>query len=440
MEIPRVVIAGTHSGCGKTTVARGIMDALSARGLVVQPFKVGPDFIDPTHHTRICGRISRNLDSFMMPGGRLGETFCTASQGADIAVIEGVMGLFDGIDGTEAASTSDVARILGAPVVLVADVRGMSRSVHAVIRGFSGFSPGTGISGVIFNRVGSPRHRSMIGDAAGVTTIGAIPRVPELGIASRHLGLHMAGEVPENPGGEIIAESCDLDALLALARSAAPVDCPTVETPDSRARAAIGVARDAAFCFYYEDNLDALRAAGADLVFFSPMEDRLPCVDAVYLGGGYPELHAPALEASACRTDLAGAIPDGMPVFGECGGLLYLTGEIVADGTHRMVGALPGRAVMTGRIAALGYTAGCPDGGPRFVATGGEFRGHEFHYSRVDCGSDARFSVRLSRGKGILDGMDGMFEHNAAGMYTHSYFTRKFAAAFVDAAEAYRRS
>ncbi|WP_292350296.1 cobyrinate a,c-diamide synthase, partial [Methanoregula sp. PtaU1.Bin006] len=225
---PRIVIAGTHSGCGKTTIASGIMAALTARGMNVQPFKVGPDFIDPSHHTKICGRISRNLDPFMMGEDGCIDTFSRATADADIAVIEGVMGLFDGIDGSDIASTAHVARILRAPVVLVIDARGMSRSVHALIQGYCGYDPTLIIPGVIINRTGSPRHRTMIESGLTVPAFGYVPRNEDIVIGSRHLGLKMAHESGNlGNAGKMIEEYVHLDALVAAACQAPPLDNPT---------------------------------------------------------------------------------------------------------------------------------------------------------------------------------------------------------------------
>ena len=437
--IPRLLIAGTHSGCGKTTVASGLMAALTARGLRVQPFKTGPDFIDPSHHTKICGRVSRNLDPFMM--GRKGvlRTFCGASDGADIAVIEGVMGLFDGVDGTDCASTAHVAKILRAPVILVADVKGMSRSVNALIQGFRMFDPGVRIAGVIANRIGSCRHRDMIEKEARESYLGWIPRKDDLKVPSRHLGLTMAHEdrSMEQFGG-IVRDHCDLDGILHVAESAAPL-CPE-DSPSAPCRepsARIGVALDPAFCFYYQDNLDTLRACGADLVFFSPLSGHLPDVDGVYLGGGYPELYLPELSASGCRTDITRAAGCGMPVLGECGGLMYLTGSITAEKTYQFCGALPATAEMTGSVQALGYVKGKAVSGWPCIPAGEQIRGHEFHYSRVIPERDARFSITLRRGKGICDNQDGIVEHCTIGTYTHAYFSRTFAEAFVSCCAAY---
>ena len=335
--IPRIIIAGTHSGCGKTTIATGIMAALTARGKKVQPFKVGPDFIDPSHHTRICGRPSRNLDPFMMGEEGCIDTFIRATHGDDIAVIEGVMGIYDGVDGTDCASTAHVARILNAPVILVVDVKGMSRSVHALIRGFKDFDSSISFAGVILNHVGSIRHRHMIEGSLPLPSFGWIPRREDIAIESRHLGLKMAHETGSmEKTGRLIEEFCDLDAIVASAQKS-PVSTPQkkIVQPEKRKpiRATIGVALDDAFCFYYQDNLDRLRASGAELVFISPLTGRLPEVDALYLGGGYPELHLPALESSPFTREVKSAVDAGMPVYGECGGLLYLTREIRSDRT-----------------------------------------------------------------------------------------------------------
>jgi cobyrinic acid a,c-diamide synthase len=441
MDIPRICIAGTHSGCGKTTIATGLMAALAAEGLKVQPFKVGPDFIDPSHHTAICGRISRNLDAFMMGEDGVRETFARACHGADIAVVEGVMGLYDGLEGTETASTAHIAKLLSAPVVLTVDVAAMSRSANALVRGFREFDPGIDLAGVIFNRVGSPAHRRMIEASLEAEPLGWMPRKADLAVKSRHLGLNMAREDDRLKGaGEAIRENCDLSRIIEIARNARPLPDeaePVIASGDS---VSIGVAMDDAFCFYYRDNLDRLADAGARLVFFSPMGDPLPEIDALYLGGGYPELHAAKLEASACRGQIRKAIDDGMPAYAECGGLMYLTNSIATAGReYRMAGVMPAKAVMTDRMQALGYIKAEFREGPVFKP-GLTYRGHEFHYSRVECDAGARFAIKTVSGKGIADGLDGIYEHNAIGAYTHAYFTNDFARSFVEAAGKYRRS
>ena len=441
IAIPRIVIAGTHSGCGKTTIASGIMAALVARGLKVQPFKVGPDFIDPSHHTRICGCTSRNLDPFMMGEEGCTDTFIRSAAGSDIAVIEGVMGMYDGIDGSGLASTAHVARLLQAPVVLVVDARGMSRSVHALIDGYRRFDPEIRFAGVIFNRVGSARHRGMIEQSPVLPALGFVPRNDDLAVRSRHLGLAMAHET-ENMGafGAVIEESCSLDDLIAAAGRAPLMDSPhrPGKSP-ARADVTLGVAYDEAFCFYYRDNLDLLTSQGAKIVFFSPVHDTFPKADALYFGGGYPELHLPELESSPCTGALRAAADQGMPVYAECGGLMYLADEIRAERRFRMCRILPAAAEMTPRVQALGYVKGTGTGAVPIFPAGLEIAGHEFHYSRIDPDRDARYAVTLSRGKGIQDGKDGLFSQNTVGCYTHAYFTPAFAGNLVAAARQYAR-
>ena len=442
VTIPRIVIAGTHSGCGKTTIASGLMAALTERGLRVQPFKTGPDFIDPTHHTAICRRVSRNLDSFMMGETGVQRTFASSSGGADIAVIEGAMGLFDGIDGTDIASTAHVARILHAPVILVVDASAASRSVHAVIQGFQNFDPRIRIAGIIFNRIATGKHRDMIAAEQFVPALGWIPRQRGNEVKSRHLGLFMAHESGAmGTFGQIIRESCDIDTILDIARNAPfQTDPPSKKAPTVNRRAVIGVARHDAFCFYYQDNLDRLVRAGAEIRFFSPLQDPMPEADALYIGGGYPELHAQKLEDSRCRHSIQEMADKGMPIYGECGGLMYLCRSVAVDREYKMAGVLPAGAEMTKTIQALGYVNGKYQGRPGLWAGAASLRGHEFHYSRVECDPDARFTIRLARGNGIQNGKDGLFEKNTIGTYTHAYFSDTFCRHFVTAAADFRRN
>jgi cobyrinic acid a,c-diamide synthase len=436
--IPRIVIAGTHSGCGKTTIASGIMAALTARGLKVQPFKVGPDFIDPSHHTRICGRPSRNLDPFMMGEQGCIDTFIRATTGADIAIIEGVMGIYDGIDGTDFASTAHLARILNAPIILVVDIKGMSRSVLALIRGYRDFDTTISIAGVILNRVGSLRHRRMVEDSLPLPALGWIPKREDIAIESRHLGLKMAHETGAmKEFGSVIEEFCDLDALIANANKVTGITAQKKVSgtgSGKQVHASVGVALDDAFCFYYQDNLDRLRDHGAELVFFSPLIDPLPEVDALYFGGGYPELHLSELESSRCTREMKTAFEAGMPVYAECGGLLYLTREIMADRTYRLCGIFPACAEMTSRVQALGYVQGESMVNTSFFSRLQSITGHEFHYSRVLPDRDAEFAFRLTRGKGIDSGKDGLLSGKVLGTYTHAYFTDASAKKFIDAA------
>ena len=436
--IPRIVIAGTHSGCGKTTVASGIMAALVARGLMVQPFKVGPDFIDPSHHTKICGRASRNLDPFMMGEDGCLETFVRASRGADIAIIEGVMGMYDGLEGSDLASTAHVARILNAPVILVTDVRGTSRSVNALTLGFSQFDLSVNIAGIIHNRTGSRRHQEMIASSAVIPSFGWIPRRDEIVLKSRHLGLVMAHESDmHKAAGQVIEECADVDAIIAAARSAPPLALTNPASPNRLPEIRIGVACDSAFCFYYRDNLDRLRNAGADLVFFSPLLDSIPDVSGIYLGGGYPELHLPALESSEFIKNIRTAVNRGFPVYAECGGLISLTREFAAEKTYRMAGIFPADAEMTKNVQALGYVKGEVTDRHPILSGSQNISGHEFHYSRITPDRDVLYGLRLSRGKGIESSMDGMIVEGAAGTYTHAYFSSKMAGDIVAAAKRY---
>jgi cobyrinic acid a,c-diamide synthase len=392
----------------------------------VQPFKVGPDFIDPGHHTRICDRASRNLDSFIMGEKGVIETFRRASADADFSIIEGVMGLYDGLDSTEIASTAHVAKILDVPVLLVIDARGVSRSLAAVVKGFSEFD-NVNIQGIILNNVGSERHVKLVRDSltsAGINIpiIGALPKNKELSIPSRHLGLHMASENTLNVKllSDLIEKHIDMEAVNNIANAYTP---PYVELkePEETFNVRVGIAQDSAFCFYYQDSLDALKRQGADIVFFSLMSDDLPQVDGLYLGGGYPELYAKELESSGTREQIKKAADDGMPIYGECGALMYLNETLTTDRTYRMAGILGAGSRMTDKLQGLGYTEAQVVSDSPLARKGTMIRGHEFHYSVTECGRDARFAYRLRRGKGIIDGKDGLMEHNTLASYMHTH-------------------
>lgn len=443
--IPAVLIAGTHSGVGKTTVTLGLMAALRARGLIVQPFKVGPDFIDPSHHIAVCGRPSHNLDPFMMGLDGVRRSFCSAIAGADVAVVEGVMGLFDGLDATEVGSSAQVAKALGIPVLLVINVHGMSRSVGAIEAGFSGFDPGVRLAGTILNRVGSERHLSMLKNSLRLPVFGALPRAKEMEMQSRHLGLVMGFERVHdlNALASLLEDYAAVDEILAL-RAALSCQIPKPEARVAKS-VRIGVAQDEAFCFYYHDNLRELERIGAELISFSPLRDDLPEVDGLYIGGGYPELHAAELEAAPARNQIKKASEDGMPIYGECGGLMYLGERIeTGEGSRRMVGALPGATIMTKKIQALGYVEAEVVGRNPVVAQGRSLRGHEFHYSSFECEGDASLAYRLTRGKGIKmgpegEGFDGLVEHNTLGGYLHAHFYTVPIERFIESCRIYGR-
>lgn len=394
----RLVIAGTHSGVGKTTVATGIMAAISARGLRVAPFKVGPDFIDPSYHRLATSRPGRNLDPYLCGPTFVEPLFVHGSAGGDLAVIEGAMGLFDGAKGTEGfSSTAHVAKLLQAPIVLVVDASSMSTSVGALVRGFATHDPELLIAGVILNRVGSELHQEMLVDAVGrvgLPVLGVVRRQPAVTAPSRHLGLVPASEYADNARrvvralGELVSSACDLDRIVNVARSAPPL-CASPWDPSrstaspSQRSARIAVAAGPAFTFVYEENVELLRARGAEVLRFDPASDEaLPEMpNALYIGGGFPETYAEELHANAKMRAAVGAFAaSGGPIVAECGGLLYLCRAL--DG-KKMCGVLDADARMTDRLA-LGYRsaqAGCDS---FLVAAGTDVKGHEFHYSVLD--------------------------------------------------------
>lgn len=385
----RFVLAGTHSGAGKTTTAIGLMAAFARRGLHIQPYKCGPDYLDPTWHTAVTGTPSRNLDLWMLSKATVKRL---AARPADLSIVEGVMGLFDG-----PGSTAELARLLRAPVVLVVDAGGMSGSVAAIVRGFETLERGVRLAGVILNRVSGDGHYQLLRESierhCRATVLGYLPKDDQLHMPERHLGL-----VPAQQTGRIneladrlvqhLERNVNLDSLLAIAATAAPLGdyAPAARATEPAVR--IAVARDEAFCFYYEDNLDLLRACGAELVFFSPLAgDELPAdVGAVYFGGGFPELFAEQLQAGPPAEALR-----RLPIYAECGGLMYLA----------MLGLIPGRVTMTDRLQNFGYCeaaginpalmestaadaamAGPAPTGSWLLRAGETIRGHEFHYSR----------------------------------------------------------
>jgi cobyrinic acid a,c-diamide synthase len=398
--VPRIVIAGTHSGVGKTTIATGLIAALARRGLTVQPFKIGPDFIDPGFHQTACGRVSRNLDGWMLSRRTNLALFASASADADVAVIEGVMGVFDGRCAVgEDGSTAQMAKWLNAPVLLVADASAMARSAAALVRGFEAFDGDLNLAGILFNRVGGCRHVELLREAVGAYcrtgVIGCLPRNPKIALPSRHLGLTLACEsLTSECLSEMVSwieNNLDLDRLLDLARQQAP-PLELIEPQPSRPHAIkvpIGVARDPAFCFYYQDNLDLLIQCGAELVPFSPIAERaLPAgIRGLYLGGGYPELHAAALsENQPMLRAIREFAESGGPIYAECGGFMYLTEAIVdTDGReHPMTGLFPTRARMQSRLAALGYVEPAPTCDALWARHCKAMRGHEFRYSTID--------------------------------------------------------
>ncbi len=394
---PRVVVAGTHSGVGKTTVATGVMAALRQRGVRVAAAKVGPDFIDPGYHGLAAGRPGRSLDPTLHGTDLLASLAAAAGDGADVLVVEGVMGLFDGAGAGIAGSTAEVARVLEAPVVLVVDGSAMSGSVAALVHGFRTFDPGIDLAGVVLNRVGGPGHVQLLRDALaplGVEVLGALPRDDRLAWRERHLGLVPVAERPAEVLGSLavlaalIDGALDLDGLLGMARRAPARQVPAPPAARPAGRAVLAVCAGPAFSFVYPENLALLEQAGAELVAFDPLCDRLPAGCAgLYAGGGFPEVFGEQLAANQPLLDeLGAAVRAGLATWAECGGLLLLCETL--DG-RPMAGALPGvTAHMTDRLT-LGYRAAATRGPSPFGPAGTALRGHEFHRTQTDPPGDA---------------------------------------------------
>lgn len=440
MQCPRLVIAGTHSGAGKTTVTLAIMAALEARGLVIQPFKAGPDFIDPGHHQMVTGRPSRNLDGWMLGEAVNRDIFIRASADADLSIIEGMMGLFDGSSPLhEHGSTAELAKQLHAPVLLVIDGSAMARSAAAMASGYAKFDPGLQVRAVLFNRVHSEGHYRLLRDAVQTETdllvVGYLRPDVSVTIPDRHLGLRTAIEQGQTDLYDRLAQSAadtiDLDRVESLARSAGDYasdrEAPVIGGRPSQIR--IGVAYDAAFCFYYQDNLDLLASAGAEIVRFSPLNDgELPEADLLYFGGGYPELYGEALAANrSMRNTVRQYAERGGAIYAECGGLMYLTQAIRgAEGRrHEMVGLFPAETVMRKAGMTLGYRTVDVTHSCLLGPVGTSLRGHEFHYSLLEPKGPLRYACTLSDAEGRVVGQDGLMAGNTLALYSHLHFASR---------------
>lgn len=452
LNYPRLVIAGTASGVGKTTVTLALLAALKARGRQVQSFKAGPDFIDPGHHTAVTGRPSRNLDGWMLGVDRNREIFARAAADADLSIIEGMMGLFDGSSPVnEIGSTAELAKQLDAPVLLVIDGSAMARSAAAMASGYATFDPALRVTGVLFNRVGSEGHYRLLKDAVEASTelavVGYLRPDAAVTVADRHLGLVTAME--QGPAelysrlGTMAVETVNLDLVEALAKSAGDrlsVSEPSAVAGGRERPIRIGVAYDQAFCFYYQDNLDLLEAAGAELVRFSPLNDRmLPDVEMLYLGGGYPELYAGTLAInSPMRQAIRAFAERGGTIYAECGGMMYLT-EAIRDFeglSHEMVGLFPAEAVMKKPGLTLGYRTVAVSQVGILGNVGVIARGHEFHYSVLVPRGALDYACSLTDAQGLSKGQDGLVLGNVLALYTHLHFASQpaIATALVTAA------
>ncbi len=464
----RLLISAAHKSSGKTTLSIGLCAALARRQQKVQPFKKGPDYIDPMWLSLASGRPCHNLDFFLMHNEEILATFAEQSRGADIAIIEGNKGLYDGLDLDGSNSNAALAKLLAAPVILVIDARGMTRGVAPLILGYQAFDRDIRIAGVILNQLGGARHerklRAVIEHYTDVPVIGAVHHDDRLAIVERHLGLMPSNEASEARAkieyiATAVARQVDLDKLIMIAASAPEMPAHTTQegaltftSPASgrgdsedkkkepsprplpqRGRGdsdnvpiKLGIARDAAFAFYYPGDLDALRRHGAELVPFDTLKDaHLPDVDALFIGGGFPEVHMQALEANrSLRTEIRQAIESGLPVYAECGGLMYLSRSLRWQGVQRaMVGVIPGDTVMHDRPQGRGYVKLRATGKspwPHSADAAVEIRAHEFHYSTLEnVAGDLQYAYDVTRGTGIDGRHDGIVYRNLLACYTH---------------------
>lgn len=461
--MPHLLLSAAHKSSGKTTISIGLCAALTARGTRVQAFKKGPDYIDPMWLAKASNRDCHNLDFYVMQREEIRDTFARYNHGADLSLIEGNKGLYDGLDLDGSNSNAALAELLGAPVVLVIDCQGMTRGIAPLILGYQAFGPEIRIAGVIMNQLRGSRHeaklRAVIEHYTDVPVLGAVYHDDRLNIDERHLGL-----VPSNESGspdakiallgEEIGRQVDLDRLLDIAATAPAIEiAPRAESVQNPADLTIGVIRDAAFGFYYPGDLQALRDAGGELVFIDALRDRnLPAIDALFIGGGFPETHMQQLEANhAMRTAIRDAIEAGLPAYAECGGLMYLARRILWNGNaHHMAGVIPGDIQMHERPQGRGYVRLRETGkGPWPLATtdyngDGELHAHEFHYSslgELDAGFEYDYAFEVLRGTGITGKHDGLVHKNLLACYTHQRDVRDnhWAARFVEFARRVKR-
>jgi len=465
MNIPRLVVSALRGGAGKTILSLGLVAALKQRGQAIAPFKKGPDYIDTGWLAMTAGRDCYNLDTFLLEKEQVCTSFARHARHADLAVIEGNRGLYDGIDMEGSTSTAELAKLLGAPVVLCLDATKTTRTTAAIVGGCLQFDPGVAIAGVVLNRVAGSRHESILTRSiqhhCGVPVLGAIPKLRRQIFPERHMGLiptpeHQWARESVRAVGELAEKYLNLDSLTDIARKNTANRLPGCgerafyPEPDKAALNAaaskprIGIMRDSAFQFYYPENLEALQHQGAELIFLSPLRDGgLPAVDGLYLGGGFPETHAAELAGNAgFREDVRRAAEDGLPIYAECGGLMYL-GETLAmgDQSYPMTGILPVDYGFSRRPRGHGYTVVEVVAPNPYFEIGSRIRGHEFHYSYVTQwrGQRDQLAFKMARGTGFTQNLDGVTYKNVLGTYTHLHAlgTPQWAPALVRAARSY---
>ncbi len=438
----RFLISAAHKSSGKTTLSIGLCAALKARGLVVQPYKKGPDYIDPMWLARASTRACHNLDFYLMGDDEVREVFEHHAVDADVAMVEGNKGLYDGLDLDGSNSNAALAKLLDVPVVLVLDARGMTRGIAPLILGYQAFDKDIRIAGVILNQIGGSRHesklRAVIEHYTDVPVLGAVHHAPAMQILERHLGLIPSNEATEVERQiQLIAErvdaQVDLDSLLQRTQAAPPACKPAVKfVPAPSQSLRIGIMRDAAFGFYYEDDLQALRDGGAELVTVNALHDQtLPALDGLIIGGGFPESFMAELEANiSLRAQIKQSIERGLPTYAECGGLMYLSRSLTWQGiTHEMAGVIPGDTVMHDKPVGRGYVRLKETGdSPWKTETAvDEIRAHEFHYSSIEnLPDDLTYAYEILRGHGIDGKHDGLVYNNLLASYTHLRSTRNY--------------
>ncbi len=449
LQVPRLVVSGLSGDAGKTLLTIGLARAWRDRGIGVAPFKKGPDYIDAAWMGVAAGRPGRNLDTYLMSAAAIGNSVCRVAA-SDVVLVEGNRGLHDGVDAQGTHSTAELAKLLGAPVVIVVDATKATRTLAACVRGCAVIDPDLRIGAVVLNRVANARHARTIAAAfdalGGPPVVGVLPRFSADPLPSRHLGLvttaeHGGPETAVATAAQAVVDHVDMDALLELARTAVPVTFPDSDEqePARPGHVRIGVLRDEAFMFYYPENLEALVAAGAEVVEVSPLRaTALPPIDALYIGGGFPETHASALAGNTpFLASVRAAASSGVPIYAECGGLMYLSRELRVDGqAYPMAGVLDVSVEQTGRPQGHGYVDAQVDRTNPFFPIGTRLRGHEFHYSRLVEPVAVPSALRLDRGTGIGDGRDAFVVGSTWASYVHLHAsgTRAWASGMVAAA------
>jgi len=456
--IPRIIIAAPHGRSGKTTVTLGLLGAYTKKGIKAQPFKKGPDYIDPSWHTEVTGNLCRNLDCYMMDDKIIKESFIKGTQQSIISIIEGAMGLHDGIDLEGTGSTAQVAKIIKAPVIFVVDTRRMTRSIAPLVMGFQQFDKDIEIAGVILNQVARARHEKILKGSiekyCGIPVIGAIPKDSNISIPDRHLGLVLAHEDEKYQKSieyiiKTIQANVDLDLLTEIAGKAKPLEIsnPMQSKNISDRNIKIGVIRDKVFSFYYPENLEALEELGAKLIYIDSLNDtNLPDIDGLYIGGGFPEIFAKELENNhTLRKQIRQKAEEGLPIYAESGGLMYLGQKIITEGNqYDMVGIFPFTIKMEDKPQGHGYTRLVVNkSNPFFKEPGIVIKGHEFHNSKIinlDAAENS-FGFDVERGSGINSGVDGITYKNVLATYNyiHALSTPQWGQGFIELIEEKRK-